>query len=208
MNKAVFLDRDRTINEFEHKGVPEDPDSWNYILKWEDFKFIPEAVAGMKLLQKAGYKLIVVSNQSCVNRQGVDADSFDIENIFSKMEGELWFKEQIKASWYFCPHDPETESCSCRKPEPGMIYAAAFQHDVDLAQSWMVGDRITDMQAGYGAGIRKLILVGDRPSFESRRDSLSFVGARRVPHVLDAALYILNACNADNKASDSTGEGC
>lgn len=190
MHRAVFLDRDRTINEFQHMGSPDDPDSWNYILSWEQFEFMPGAIEGLKHLSEIdGLRLIVVSNQSCVGRGLISDD--DCAAIFEKMGDELYDMHGVMIDgYYFCPHDPD-DKCSCRKPKPGLFYHAAYMHDICLAKSWSVGDRFTDVQASMRAGIRRdrIVLVGDRPAFEYPAMT---AGVLRAANLLGAAEYVIS----------------
>ena len=168
LERAVFLDRDGVINKWEH-GDKDVPESW-YILKWDDFEFLPGVIMAIRKLLDSGYVVIVISNQSGIGRGFVD--SVTVSNIFHRMKAELlgiemsgWFAESTDdvfmnspLFFHFCPHTPDS-GCACRKPSPGMLYKAAIEHDIDLSKSWMVGDSDTDMEAGKAAGIKKLIKI-------------------------------------------------
>jgi len=196
MRKAVFIDRDRTINKFKHEGTPDDPDSWNYILSWDEFEFLPGAVEGMKLLFDEGLSLFVFSNQSCVGKGLIEYE--EMEYIFEKMDAELEKNGVLLDGWLFCPHDPEGDMpCSCRKPKPGMLYTAAFDFDICLAQSWAVGDRTSDGRAAFAAGLARehIILIGERPSFEA---PAKLAGMVELPDLYHAAEYIVGVENIVN----------
>jgi D-glycero-D-manno-heptose 1,7-bisphosphate phosphatase len=191
MIKAVFFDRDNTINKFEHKGTPGKPETYNYLLSWDDFEFLPGVVDGMKLIFEEGLSLIVVSNQSCVDKGIVEYE--EIAYIFEEMDAELGRQGVILDGYYFCPHDPDGElPCACHKPKPGLLYSAAFDNDICLEQSWMVGDRITDMKAAMNAGIARdhIILVGKRVPWEA---DAATAGVLKVPNLYQAALHIVEA---------------
>lgn len=166
MNRAVFLDRDGVIN----KLLPGDfPDF--YVTKWEQFEFLPGAKEAVnRIFSETDYYVIVVSNQSVIGRGW--AEPVEVSNIFHRMKAELigiemgeWFDKKNDSVFfnrplffYFCPHAPDA-GCACFKPSPGMIYKAAIEHDIDLSNSWMVGDSWTDIEAGSNAMMSKLIKI-------------------------------------------------
>lgn len=137
MEKAVFLDRDGTINVEKH-----------YLYRQEDFEFLPKALDGLRLLQEAGFLLIVVTNQSGIGR------GYYQEADFRKLTDwmmETLESQNIKISRvYYCPHLPDAEDiryrkvCSCRKPALGMFWQAVNDFDIDLCASYVVGDRMRD----------------------------------------------------------------
>ncbi|NCC01772.1 MAG: D-glycero-beta-D-manno-heptose 1,7-bisphosphate 7-phosphatase [Clostridia bacterium] len=138
MNKAVFLDRDGTINIDKA-----------YLSKVEDFKHIPGAIEGLKMLQDAGYLLIVITNQSGIAR------GYYSEEDFLKLNN--WMLSDLKkkgikiAKVYYCPHHPNGKiekykmDCNCRKPKLGMYEEAIEDFDIDLSQSFAIGDKIRDV---------------------------------------------------------------
>ena len=152
MNKAVFLDRDGTINE--EMGYI------NHVSRFKIFKFVPEAI---KILNNAGYLVIVVTNQS-----GLARGYFD-ENLINMLHASLLKKVQKKSAKidaiYFCPHHP-TEgiqkyriNCDCRKPKPGMIKQAQKEFDINLNKSIMIGDRYKDVEFGKQLGLKTIMLL-------------------------------------------------
>ncbi len=151
MAKAVFLDRDGTINvelEFLHRP--------------EEFRFIEGAPQAIKLLNDAGFRVIVVTNQSGIARGYYDEAA--VMRLHRFVDEELArFGASIDA-YYFCPHhpeystDPEGKACRCRKPGAGMLLKAAADLSLDLAASYMIGDKITDVQAGLNAGCRPILV--------------------------------------------------
>ena len=142
---AVFLDRDGTLN------VEKD-----YVYRYEDWEWIPGAVEGMKKLARMGFRLVVVSNQSGIARgfYGVS----DVQTLHHQVAQDLRGQGIDVAGFYFCPHGP-SEGCDCRKPRPGLILQAEKDLKIDLAPSYMVGDKLIDVQAGQAAGVHP-ILVG------------------------------------------------
>lgn len=137
MNRAVFLDRDGTINVEK-----------NYLHKIEDFEFLPGAVDALKQLQLAGYKLIIITNQSGIAR------GYYSEEDFRKLN--TWMLSSLKnkgieiTAVYYCPHLPDAKdtiyrkNCNCRKPKLGMYKKAIKDYDIDLSKSYAVGDKIRD----------------------------------------------------------------
>ena len=160
MNKAIFLDRDGVINEIVyHKEMgildsPSNPD---------EFKLLPDVGKAINKFHELGFKTIVISNQPGLAKDKFTMDIF--KKIQKKMEQELAKTGSYLDGQYYCLHHPEgtnkeyTKVCECRKPKPGLILKAAEKHDIDLANSWMIGDGVTDIKAGQNAGC-KTILIG------------------------------------------------
>lgn len=147
MKKAVFLDRDGVINQtIFRRGKPRAP----YTL--EEFSFLPGVPEAIDFLKDEGFLIIVVTNQPDVARGWVSKDAVDLVNNFVKEHlGVL----EVRA----CFHT-EHDGCECRKPAPGMLVEAAASHQIDLSQSFMVGDRMSDIEAGKRAGC-KTVLIGE-----------------------------------------------
>ena len=160
MIKAIFLDRDGVINEIVyHKEMgildsPSNPD---------EFKLLPDVGKAINKFHELGFKTIVISNQPGLAKDKFTMDIF--KKIQKKMEQELAKTGSYLDGQYYCLHHPEgtnkeyTKACECRKPKPGLILKAAEKHDIDLANSWMIGDGVTDIKAGQNAGC-KTILIG------------------------------------------------
>jgi len=152
-HRAIFLDRDGTINVDN-----------GYLSCCEDFCFLPGVLRALKRLQRAGYLLVVVTNQSGVARGYF---SMNCATQINEHMNRLLLEEGINlAGIYMCPHHPEGESgnfyscrCRCRKGQPGMLLQAAGELDIDLSRSWMVGDKHSDIEAGYRAGCQSSLLI-------------------------------------------------
>ncbi len=151
-HKAAFLDRDGVINV--DRG---------YVSKWEDFYFLPGAIEGMQLLQSAGYKLVVITNQSGIARgYYTEADYQELTQMYTSY---LLQQGVILSGIYHCPHHPDyptinhPKRCKCRKPQPGLILYAQRMHKIDLLRSVLFGDRISDIEAARAAGISSSYLV-------------------------------------------------
>ncbi len=172
-HKAVFLDRDGTINVYK-------PD---YRWKVEDFLWIPEAKEGLRILSKTDYKIIIVTNQSGVGRGYYTKE--DVEWLHDWMLEECK-KEGIRIdAIYYCPHHPD-EGCLCRKPKPGMIHRAAEELGIDLKKSWMIGDNPKDIAAGKSAGL-KTIQIKNK---ELKEKDQNIHPEKRVEHLKDAVTHI------------------
>jgi D-glycero-D-manno-heptose 1,7-bisphosphate phosphatase len=146
MKKAIFLDRDGVINQTVFKmGKPRAP----YNL--EEFKFIPGVEEAVRKFKDRGYLIIVVTNQADAARGWVKKKQVDLVNEHVRFNLHV---DSIKV----CFHT-EFDTCLCRKPKPGMLLEAAAEFDIDLNSSYMVGDRMIDVEAGVTAGCTS-ILVG------------------------------------------------
>jgi len=176
MNKAVFLDRDGVINE---KAPTED----EYVTTWEEMKILPGVAQGISLLNRAGFRVIVVSNQRSVAKGLITIA--DLESIHQQMCDELARAGATIDDVYYCPHELEPP-CACRKPEPGMLLEAALAHDIDLTGSWMIGDSDKDVEAGMKAGCRTARVLRNN---ETRNGSADIVARS----LFDAAQQILSA---------------
>ncbi len=159
-NKAIFLDRDGVINEliyYKDMGIVDSP------FTPKQFNLIPNVDKAIKKFQKLGFKTIIVSNQPGVAKNNFAVETF--EKIREKMKKELKKKDVVIDSEYYCFHHPDgkiskyKKICNCRKPKPGLLLTAVKENNIDLSQSWMIGDGITDIQAGKAAGC-KTILIG------------------------------------------------
>ena len=150
--RAVFLDRDGTIN------VERD-----YLYKIEDFEFIPGTPEAIRRLKEAGFLVIVVSTQTGVGRGYYSED--DVDRLHRHIQQQLAAYGTCIDAFYFCPHHPEQgegayrTDCDCRKGEPGMILQAASEYGIDLEQSWMIGDKLADLEAGERAGCRTILVL-------------------------------------------------
>lgn len=141
--KALFLDRDGVINVDK-----------SYVYKVQDFEFCAGIFALCEFFLQKGFKIFVITNQSGIER-GFYSEK-DFEKLSEFMLGEFAKKGINISKVYHCPH---LQGCECRKPKPGMILKAQAEFDIDLANSILIGDNFTDMQAGQNAGIKGLCLV-------------------------------------------------
>jgi len=145
MTRAVFLDRDGVINRKAPEG--------SYVTRWEEVELLPGGAEAVKRIREAGFLIVVVSNQRAVAR-GLLSEA-GLEFLHLRMWQELFRGERGFDAVYYCPHDADPP-CECRKPQPGMLLAAAQDCGIDLAASWMIGDSESDVQAGRRAGCRTI----------------------------------------------------
>jgi len=142
MLKAVFLDRDGVINR---KAPTED----EYVTRWEEMEILPGVAEAIALLQRSGFQVYILTNQRSVAKGLLTIR--ELEALHEQLCSWLAQRGAGIDGVYYCPHDL-APPCDCRKPKPGMILRAAREHNVELRTSWMVGDSISDMEAGRQAG--------------------------------------------------------
>lgn len=159
--KAIFLDRDGTINKMV-----------GFITKPEQFELLPGVAKAIKAINKSGYLAIVITNQPVIARG--DCTFEQLQTIHNKMETELGKEGAFVDAIYVCPHHtdkgfsgerPEYKcDCDCRKPKPGLLLQAAKDFNIDLSQSYMIGDSDRDVEAGENAGVKEAIKVRENIS--------------------------------------------
>jgi D-glycero-D-manno-heptose 1,7-bisphosphate phosphatase len=185
-SKAVLLDRDGTINEHVE-----------YLHRPEQFRFLPGALAGLKLLQDRGYRLVIITNQP-----GIGLGYFTLEDFFrvnkTLLKGVNGAGINIDKI-YFCPHS-QSDGCGCRKPAPGLVERAVRELNIDLEQSWVIGDMTSDVQLAKRAGCRSM-LVGTGQG--GRDEKYAVEPDCRASDLEEAAVLIIAAAEADpaNKPS-------
>jgi D-glycero-D-manno-heptose 1,7-bisphosphate phosphatase len=143
---AIFLDRDGVLIE----NRP------NYVRSWGDVELFPQAVEAVAAVSHWPYKIIIVTNQSAIGRGLVSLET--VEAINQRLVELVAAANGRIDAVFTCPHAPQ-ENCACRKPRPGLLLQAAAQHDLDLSQSIMIGDALTDLLAGRRAGVKLSALV-------------------------------------------------
>jgi D-glycero-D-manno-heptose 1,7-bisphosphate phosphatase len=161
LNKAVFLDRDGVLNK--------DPPHFAHRL--DQLELIHRSGTAVKLLNELGYLVIIISNQSGVAR------GYYTEKEVSIFNNALLIKIQefggMVDDVYYCPHHPDAIvekykiDCQCRKPRPGMLLRAAKEHHIDLQKSYVIGDKLSDIEAGKNAGCQTILVLTGHGTDES-----------------------------------------
>jgi len=175
MNRAVFLDRDGTIIEER-----------NYLSRVEDVVIFAGAAGALACLQSAGFKLFIVSNQSGVGRGYFTLA--DVEQVHQYLLRELGRAGVRFEKIYIAPEAPETPSRG-RKPSPQFLLDARDEFGVDLAQSYMIGDKLIDLECGWNAGVKQCLLVRTGYGAELERTSADRLSRAAIVDDLSAAAH-------------------
>lgn len=176
---AIFLDRDGTINVEK-----------NYLHLAKDWDWIPGAIDALSRFKLAGYLIVVISNQAGLAR-GYYRES-DILDLHTWVNRQLSSSHAKIDAFYFCPHHPDysTGGCDCRKPLPGLILRAAEKWNIDIPGSWMIGDKLSDVQAGFAAGCQNLLVLTGYGAEVSRNQLPK--GTHIAKDLVEASQYILS----------------
>lgn len=158
LQRAIFLDRDGTINQYV-----------GFLKRLDEFQLIEGVAEAIRRINQSGYLAIIVTNQPVIARGDISWEKLD--EIHRKMETLLGQEGAYLDDIFICPHHPDSGfagevpiykiQCNCRKPEPGLLLQAAEKYNIDLAQSWMVGDSQSDVEAGRAAGCRTVLVSED-----------------------------------------------
>lgn len=184
MNRAFFLDRDGVLILDKH-----------YLSDPGQVELFPGTAKALRRMRSCGYKIIAVSNQSGIARGYFTFE--ELERVQERID-ELLRRENAQIdAWYYCPHYPGGKVpaysvvCSCRKPAPGLILKAAEEQNIDLGSSVMIGDNLSDLQAGKAAGCGTLILLRTK---NPPPDISSCPEAMEADTLSDALEYIPDTC--------------
>lgn len=151
LRPAVFLDRDGTLNE-----------DVGYLSAMSHLMLYPWAIDAVRLLNRAGYLVVIVTNQGGIGRRVIEASFLPV--LHAEFDRRFAAAGAHVDGWYFCPHHPEAliddlrAVCNCRKPATGMALAAARDLGIDLTRSWMIGDKWGDVQFGQRVGARSILI--------------------------------------------------
>lgn len=184
---AIFLDRDGTICE-----------EVGYVNHLSRSRLLPRSLEAIRLINQAGLLAVVTTNQSGVARGYFSRDL--VEAVHAQLRATVAAGGAHLDAIYYCPHHPREGAppwrteCDCRKPRPGMIMRAAREHDIDLRQSYAVGDSVVDIEAGAAAGLPGvLVLTGyGRGLVEHQRERLGPGPEHAAEDLLDAVRFILS----------------
>jgi D-glycero-D-manno-heptose 1,7-bisphosphate phosphatase len=159
--KVIFLDRDGVINQ-----------EVGYLHKSKNFKFIDGIFEACRYFQSLGFKVIVVTNQSGIARGYYQETDF---HILTKWMLVQFYNQDIDIlDVFFCPHGPNS-TCKCRKPKPGMLLEARDKYGINMSESWMIGDKETDIDAANAAGVNNTILVKSEYSIDATTSKAKFI---------------------------------
>ena len=186
MRRAVFLDRDGTI--VEEAG---------YLDRLERLVFFPFSVDAVRVLNRAGFAVVVITNQAGIAR-GIVKESF-VAEAHQHIADTMAAGGARVDGFYYCPHYPDgvveryRKACDCRKPEPGLLRVAAEELRLDLARSFVVGDRWHDLEAGQRVGARTLLVRTGYGRTEEAAPKAHVQPSAIVDNVIDAVSWILRA---------------
>ena len=181
---AVFLDRDGTMIE-----------DVGYLDRLERLKLFPYTIDAIRLFNRAGFKVVVVTSQNGV-ANGMLTEEF-LTEAHAYLSREVTAAGGSIEGYYYCPHSPQASveryrtDCDCRKPKPGMIRAAARDHGLDLSRSFGVGDRWRDIEMGLAAGVRPVLVETGYGRTEAGRRPAAMANVPVVANVIEAASLIL-----------------
>lgn len=179
-NKAVFVDRDGTINEDVH-----------YLNDPEKFDVYSGVGDGIKKLKENGFKIIIITNQSGIGR-GFFTEH-QLLRIHERMIAEFLNFDVTLDGIYYCPHHPD-DHCNCRKPNTGLFEKAIQEHNIDITKSYMIGDKMLDIEAGKNIGVKTALIPEphSREEFLSQKQELEYHPDYIADDFLDAVEWILN----------------
>jgi len=179
-NRAVFMDRDGTLNE-----------EVGYLSRMDQLRIFPRAIEAIRLVNTSGMKAVVISNQSGIAR-GYFTEDF-VRSVHDRINELLGAEGAWIDGFYVCPHHPVHGSgiykldCDCRKPKPGLLLQAAAEMNIDLARSYMIGDMLKDIEAGKKAGARGILVKTGYGSNIVRTDMPAYIAE----DIFDAVKWIL-----------------
>jgi len=177
---TVFLDRDGVINE----------NRVDHVKSWQEFVFLPGALAALRWLNLAGFRVFVITNQAIVGRGIVPARVID--EIHARMQVQVALHGGQIHDIRYCPHD-DHEQCDCRKPRPGMVRDLASRWRVDLARAYLVGDAWSDIAAGRAMGIRSILVRTGRGAQQIARPELQHYPPDHIANdLLGAVAWIMH----------------
>jgi len=182
MERAVFLDRDGTIIE-----------DVGYLHERSKVKFLPRVSKAIKLLNENGFKVIVITNQAGVARGYFTEET--VREINRYVQESLAKQGAFIDMIYYCPHHIEgiieeySKECYCRKPNPGMIEQAVLEFGIDLKNSFIIGDKISDIEAGQRAGCKTILLAGE--DLLNNEREITLISNHAAPDLYEAVKWLV-----------------
>lgn len=196
LTRALFLDRDGVINENRD----------DYVKSWEEFVFLPRVFEALRLLAVIFPRIIVITNQAAVAKGLLSHVA--ARDILTRMKTEIEREGGRIDGLYYCPH-ASTDGCDCRKPEPGLLLRAARDHALDLRRSFLVGDKVSDVQAALSVRVAPiLVLTGEGQKHKQFIQDSAYASVPVVSDLYEVALQLSRA-NLDatiNDAADPNSE--
>lgn len=189
----MFLDRDGVINE----------NRVDHVKTWDEFRWLPGALEGLRLLTEHGFRIFIVTNQAAVNRGLMTGST--LAEIHRRMISIAASHGAIITGMRFCPHRPE-EACGCRKPRPGMLLDLAREHQVDLSAAYMIGDAPSDIAAGQAAGCRTILVLSGRTQLD-HPELRSHPPMHIAANLLDAARWLCARPSLDSLPDERHASG-
>lgn len=192
MRRAIFLDRDGTVNMEK-----------NYLHRPADWTWTPRAPEAIRGFNRLGFLVIVITNQSGIARgyyRPADVDLLHgyVNRLLEKSGAHI-------TAYYYCPHHPdfgERGACRCRKPEPGLIYRAGADFAIDLPQSYLIGDKISDLKAGLSAGVTPILVTTGYGQEELTRLNNLPISVKVTANLYEAYLWIAERETSHNRQAD------
>jgi D-glycero-D-manno-heptose 1,7-bisphosphate phosphatase len=192
MEKFIFLDRDGVINK--------DPGGWTehgYVTRWEDFHFIAGATDALKMLSKAGFRVIIISNQAGVGKGYFSQASLD--EVTRKMIQTVSRNGGNVEDVFYCTHRSD-EDCPCRKPKSGLLEQASKKYNIDVRDTYFVGDSKADIEAGMMIGAKTVLVFSGKTSFADMK-SWDVRPDHTFDNLLDAVKWLMDKENRKQKRS-------
>lgn len=188
MRSAVFLDRDGVINENRE----------DYVKRWEEFAFLPGVMEALRKLARTDFAIIVITNQSAIGRGFVSKE--EVEAINRRMVKEIEARGGRIDAVLFCPHRPD-DGCACRKPLPGLLLQAAEGLHLSLGSSYLVGDALSDLEAGMAVGCQSILVLTGKGRENLPLLAEGYEGCIVVSDLMEAVDWILHRASSNVHSS-------
>jgi len=167
---AIFLDRDGTINIEK-----------NYLHKIEDWEWIPGAIDAIRMINEMGFLVVVVTNQAGIARGYYEEE--EVHALHEHVDRLLEVQNAKIDAYYICPHHPDysdDQDCTCRKPESGMLLLAKKELNIDLSKSWLIGDKLSDVEAAKNIGVRAILVKTGYGRTEEKKLGLKVMSSSNI----------------------------